>query len=178
MSKRVLMKEFRIGEWYKNYYQHEFVQMWAWIDEDGKLEKDCFQIVRHTPACDIADCYTLEKAEEVYAYYIEKIKANNAHGLEEVEEVKERYNELVKKEEEKEEVKETKDLFINDEVARIEKTERKTWFLVCDDNIGLREVTYSEFKKFLQNISFVCLTSWNTDLQKRYIEFVQYFSKL
>lgn len=74
--------------------------------------------------------------------------------------------------------KEIKSLAINNEVARIEKAEGKTWFLVCDDDVCMREVTYSEFKNFLKDISFVCLTSWNEDLQKRYIEFVQYFSKL
>lgn len=74
-------------------------------------------------------------------------------------------------------MKEIKSLSINNEVARIEKTEEKTRFLICDDDICMKEVTYSEFKNFLKDISFVCLTSWNKDLQKKYIEFVQYFGK-
>ena len=74
--------------------------------------------------------------------------------------------------------KEIKSLSINAEIARIEITENKTWFLICEDDICMREVTHSEFKEFLKQISFVCLTSWNEDLQKRYIDFVQYFSKL
>lgn len=74
--------------------------------------------------------------------------------------------------------KEIKSLSINAEVARIEITENKTWFLICKDDVCMMEVTYREFKEFLKEISFVCLTSWNDDLQKRYIDFVQYFSKL
>ena len=75
-------------------------------------------------------------------------------------------------------MKETKSLSINNEVARIEITDQKTWFLICDDDICMREVTYTEFKEFLKKISYVCLTSWNEELQKRYIEFVQYFHSI
>lgn len=75
-------------------------------------------------------------------------------------------------------MKETKSLSINNEVARIEVTDNKTWFLICDDDVCMREVTYTEFKEFLKKISFVCLTSWNEELQKRYIEFVQYFNSI
>ena len=75
-------------------------------------------------------------------------------------------------------MKEIKSLSINNEVARIETTDQKTWFLICDDNICMREVTYTEFKEFLKEISYVCLTSWNKELQKRYIEFVQYFHSI
>lgn len=75
-------------------------------------------------------------------------------------------------------MKETKSLSINNEVARIEITDNKTWLLICDDSVCMREVTYTEFKEFLKEISYVCLTSWNEELQKRYIEFVQYFNKL
>lgn len=75
-------------------------------------------------------------------------------------------------------MKETKSLSINNEVARIETTENKTYFLICDDDICMREVTYTEFKDFLKDISFVCLTSWNKDLQKRYVEFMQYFNSI
>ena len=71
-----------------------------------------------------------------------------------------------------------KSLSINGEVARIQQTEEKTWFLICDDDMCLREVTYTEFKNFIVSLSYVCLTSWNEDLQKSYIEFVQYFHKL
>ena len=67
-----------------------------------------------------------------------------------------------------------KSLSINGEVARIDGET----FLICDDDICLREVTYQEFKEFIISLSYVCLTSWNEDLQKRYIEFVQYFHKL
>ena len=75
-------------------------------------------------------------------------------------------------------MKETKSLSINNEIARIEKSEGKIWFLICDDDICMREVTYTEFKEFLKEISYVCLTSWNEELQKNYIEFVRYFDKL
>lgn len=75
-------------------------------------------------------------------------------------------------------MKEIKSLSINNEVARIEKTEEKTRFLICDDDICMREVNYAEFKEFLKSISYVCITSWNKDLQSKYIEFVQYFDEL
>lgn len=71
----------------------------------------------------------------------------------------------------------SKSLFINNEVARIEIEGNNIRFLLAN-NECLYEVTYSEFKEFLKDISFVCLTSWNKDLQKNYIEYVQYFSKL
>ena len=75
-------------------------------------------------------------------------------------------------------IKEIKSLSINNEVARIEITDQKIWFLICDDDICMREVTYTDFKEFLKKISYVCLTSWNKELQKKYIEFVQYFHSI
>lgn len=72
-------------------------------------------------------------------------------------------------------MKEIKSLFIKGEVARIEKTKEKTIFLICDDDICMKEVNYIDFKEFLKSISYVCITSWNKDLQKRYIEYVEYF---
>lgn len=75
-------------------------------------------------------------------------------------------------------MKEIKKLFINNEVARIEVTERKTWFLVCKDDMCMSEVTYAEMKEYLKDLSFVCLTSWNEELRKKYIDFVQYFATL
>ena len=75
-------------------------------------------------------------------------------------------------------MKEIKSLSINNEVARIEIASQKICFLICDDNICMKEVTYTEFKEFLKEISYVCLTSWNKELQKRYVEFVQYFHSI
>lgn len=75
-------------------------------------------------------------------------------------------------------MKEVKKLFINNEVARIEVTENKTWFLVCKDDMCMSEVTYTEMKEFLKDISFVCIASWNDELRKNYIDFVQYFATL
>ena len=75
-------------------------------------------------------------------------------------------------------MKEIKSLSINNEVVRIEITDKKTRFLICDDDVCMREVTYPEFKEFLKQISYVCLTSWNEELQKKYIEFVKYFDSI
>jgi hypothetical protein len=73
---------------------------------------------------------------------------------------------------------EIKSLFINDEAARIEKTEDKVKFLICDDDVCMKEVNYKEFKEYLKNISSVCFESWNKDLHNKYIEFVDYFNKI
>ena len=68
-----------------------------------------------------------------------------------------------------------KSLIINAEVARIEAGRL---LVVTDDGNAMREVTPAEFKEFLKEISYVCLTSWNEELRNNYIEFVQYFDKL
>lgn len=88
------------------------------------------------------------------------------------------YDGLIKTKEEINMIKEAKSLFINNEVARIEITEHKTWFLICKDESGMMEATYKEFKQFVSDLSFVCLTSWNEELKEHYIDFVRYFSKL
>ena len=75
-------------------------------------------------------------------------------------------------------MKEIKSLFINEEVARIEKTEKEIILLICDDGTCMKKVEYGKFKDFLKDISFVCLTSWNKNLQNEYIEFVQYFKEI
>lgn len=71
-----------------------------------------------------------------------------------------------------------KSLSINEEVARIVVNDNETLLLICDDDVCLREVSYSEFKEFLKEISFVCITTWNEELRKNYIDFVQYFATL
>ena len=72
---------------------------------------------------------------------------------------------------------ESKSLSINYEVCRITKAGDRYYFLVTNDEC-LREVSYSEFREFLKEISYVCITSWNRDLTNRYIQFVKYFHSI
>ena len=69
-----------------------------------------------------------------------------------------------------------KSLSINGEVARI-TNDNKFYILDYDYNI-LRQVNKKEFINFLKDISWVCLTTWSKDLQKKYIEFVNYTNNL
>ena len=88
MTRRILLKTFKIGNWYVNYYKHHYVQLWAIVN--NKTDKIIrYGIERHSPSADISSEYnTLEGATEVYEYYKEKIKKANKDNVEEVEEVR------------------------------------------------------------------------------------------
>ena len=88
MVRRILLKTFKIGNWYGDYYKHHYVQLWAIVN--NKTDKIIrYGIERHSPTTDISSGYkTLEEATEVYEYYKEKIKKENKDNVEEIEEVR------------------------------------------------------------------------------------------
>ena len=62
MTRRILLKTFKIGNWYVNYYKHQFVEIWAIVDnKTNKIIR--YGIVYHTPNAETSIGYkTLEKA--------------------------------------------------------------------------------------------------------------------
>ena len=88
MVRRILLKTFKIGNWYGDYYKHHYVQLWAIVN--NKTDKIIrYGIERHSPTTDISIGYkTLEKATEVYEHYKEIIKKENVDNVEEIEEVR------------------------------------------------------------------------------------------
>ena len=88
MVRRILLKTFKIGNWYGNYYKHQFVELWTIVDnKTNKIIR--YGIVYHTPNAETSIGYkTLEKATEVYEHYKEIIKKENVDNVEEVEEVR------------------------------------------------------------------------------------------
>jgi hypothetical protein len=102
-----LLKKFSIGDWYKNYNNHVFVEIWGKYDKDNNIVSYGLKI--HQSAVDYSSNFkTLEEVEELYIKQVELFKNENIEKLEEKEETSDIYNELLKevKEEVEEEVEE------------------------------------------------------------------------
>ena len=70
-------------------------------------------------------------------------------------------------------------LFLNGaEVARIYREEGKPVYLASMGGCGMCQVTALAMKRELMSMSYVFITTWNTELTQKYIEFVKAFDTM
>ena len=97
-KRRVLLRSYSVGDWYKDYDNHYFVELWGFVDMETDIITG-FSICQHTPSVEMSDrARDFQNAIELFNIRMEIVAKNNKANLELIDEIKERYKNYIESE--------------------------------------------------------------------------------